>query len=416
MPGGSLKIGIVGGSIAGCTAAIELLRAGHNVVVYERFTGRLKGRGAGIGTPVSVLHQLIDRDLIDLNIPYLHVEEMRHYGKVSGGPPTGRLAWRASQQMEFLNWSDLWRNLRSRVADTCYRDGLTVLSALSIEEGRSTLMLEGGQVEEYDLVIFADGYRSLGRRLILPGTQVSYRGYVLWRGVLAESALSDSEPLEGALSRVGFTSGHAVFNFVPADDGSVHLGQRQVNWALYEPIAPSELPGFLVDRDGYQRPGSLPPNKVRTEEVVRIKRFARHALPAYFSDVIAATEVVMAQPIYTTVTPSYFRGRICLAGDAGSFVQPFTTSGVFKAVSNAVGLADALSGSQSIDKALDEWSRAETLNASYMVALGAQLENALIWNIPDFGSMTEPDMRTWWESAARLPEDLYPPAGFETDE
>ena len=47
----SLRIGVVGGSISGCAAAIEMSRAGYEVTVFERSAKALKGRGAGIGTP-----------------------------------------------------------------------------------------------------------------------------------------------------------------------------------------------------------------------------------------------------------------------------------------------------------------------------------------------------------------------------
>ncbi len=30
------------------------------------------------------------------------------------------------------------------------------------------------------------------------------------------------------------------------------------------------------------------------------------------------------------------------------------------------------------------------------------------WCIPDFGRMDEAAMRTWWQEAAKLPEDMYP--------
>ncbi len=373
----SLHIGIVGGSIAGCTAAIELSRAGHLVTVYERSTGELLGRGAGIGTPISVLQELIVRELIDLDMPYLHIDEIGHYGRTPSGAPTGRLAWRASLQMEWLNWSDLWRNLRKRVPDNSYVQGVSVQSAITTEQNQAILLLEGGKVEEFDLVIFADGYRSLGRRLILPGAQVLYRGYVLWRGVLPESALRDVEPLEGALCRVGYTSGHASFTLVPGVDGSVRIGQRQINWAFYEPMSASELPAFLVDRTGARLPESLLPGMIREVEQDRLKQFARSVLPTYFSEIVGASEIMMAQPIYTSEAPVYYRGRICLAGDAGSFVQPFTTSGVLKSVDNVVNLAKAMSRSPTVDEALASWSREEESNATYMTMLGRQLEDAL---------------------------------------
>jgi len=60
-----LKVGIVGGSIAGCTTAIELVRLGCDVTLYERTGEELKDRGAGIGVPPSVIDTFIRRDLVD---------------------------------------------------------------------------------------------------------------------------------------------------------------------------------------------------------------------------------------------------------------------------------------------------------------------------------------------------------------
>jgi len=65
-----LTVGIVGGSIAGCTVAIELVRLGCNVTLFERTGEELKDRGAGIGVPPSIIDTFISRDLVDADIPY----------------------------------------------------------------------------------------------------------------------------------------------------------------------------------------------------------------------------------------------------------------------------------------------------------------------------------------------------------
>ena len=44
-----LRVGIVGGSIAGCVTAIELARLGADVTVFER-SRHLQDRGAGLGS------------------------------------------------------------------------------------------------------------------------------------------------------------------------------------------------------------------------------------------------------------------------------------------------------------------------------------------------------------------------------
>jgi 2-polyprenyl-6-methoxyphenol hydroxylase-like FAD-dependent oxidoreductase len=52
-------VGIVGGSIGGCGTAIGLSRLGHRVVVFERSSGGLPSRGAGIATPSSVIDSMM---------------------------------------------------------------------------------------------------------------------------------------------------------------------------------------------------------------------------------------------------------------------------------------------------------------------------------------------------------------------
>lgn len=414
-PGQGLNIGIVGGSIAGCTAAIELTRAGHAVQVYERSRGELHGRGAGIATPVSAIEGLMDRDLIDLDMPYFHVECIPHIVRTTADEALGRTAWMSPAQIELFNWGDLFRNLRKRVPDEIYHQGCEVTSATNTVTDRVAVMLAddcepAARVDEFDLVIFADGYRSLGRRLIFPGADVRYRGYVLWRGLLEEAELEDTDPLEGMYCRVGYADGHCVFHFVPGAGGTVRAGQRWVNWGMYVPMPEGELPQFLVDKTGNRRPGSLPPGAMRPEEEERLKALAREALPPYFAGIVAASRNTYAQPIYTADVPAYYKGRICLAGDAGAFAQPFTAGGVLKGMNNAIGLVDALASERNVDEALAKWNVEETITGTRIYYLGQQLEGALIWGIPDFAEMSEPEMKEWWEKAAKLPEDLFPPA------
>ena len=52
------RVAVIGGSIAGCAAAIALRRAGCEVTVFERSQGALRARGAGIIVPRPLLAQL----------------------------------------------------------------------------------------------------------------------------------------------------------------------------------------------------------------------------------------------------------------------------------------------------------------------------------------------------------------------
>ena len=54
-----IKVGIVGGSIGGLTAACLLRSLGHEVSIFERSTKKLAQRGAGIGVLEAASRLLI---------------------------------------------------------------------------------------------------------------------------------------------------------------------------------------------------------------------------------------------------------------------------------------------------------------------------------------------------------------------
>ncbi len=402
-----MRVGIVGGSIAGCSAAIELRRAGHTVTVSERSRGGLKGRGAGIGTPTAALQTLVSRDLIGETTPRFSVSRHPLVGRRDSDDRYGHCALTLPLSMALLNWGDLWSELRARVPDAAYVEGRTI-TGVRQTDGEVVLSAADGWNESYDLVLFADGYRSVGRRALFPDTEMSYRGYVLWRGVLEERLLSDNSPLETALYRLHYKGlpGNAVFYLVPGEGGSTDVGKRLVNWACYLPVAPEELPDFLVDRNGQRQEHSLPPGSMRIAEERRLKGVMAEHLPSYFAEIITASRDSFVQPIYSGTVPAYARGRVALLGDAGAVAPPFTGSGVFKAMMNAVDLATALGGSRSVDEALAQWSAEQTQRGNRLAALGNQMERAFVWEAPDLSSMTEAEAQAWWTKSIAFPEEF----------
>jgi len=402
-----VRIGIVGGSIAGCTAAVTLGRGGHDVTVFERSEGGLTGRGAGIGTPRGTVEALIARGLIGADTPRFMASEHPLASRGSTEDRYGHRALVLPLDMALLNWGDLWKQLRSRLPDESYREGHEVVSAEQRGDRVEVVVASHGR-SSFDLLVSADGYQSLGRRALFPELRPSYRGYVLWRGVLDESRLSESGPLETALYRLHYKGlpGNAVFYFVPGERGSTKAGERWVNWACYVPVPGAALSDFLTDRHGRVHQHSLPPGSMRLDEEARLESLMAEHLPPYFAEIVSASSDTFAQPIYTVEVPDNAVGRVALVGDAGAVAQPFTGSGVFKAMMNALDLADALGGGDDPDSALRRWSREQATRGRRLIALGAQMEAAFVWDAPDFSTMSEPEARTWWTEAISFPEEF----------
>ena len=122
-----MRVGIIGGSVAGCAIAALLHRAGHDVTVFERSESDLVSRGAGIGTPTAVWQDMMARGLIDGTLSACRADYMRYVTRGSG---TGQPRWLGNAggrgSLMLLNWAHLYQCLRRGVPDDLYRSASTI--------------------------------------------------------------------------------------------------------------------------------------------------------------------------------------------------------------------------------------------------------------------------------------------------
>jgi 2-polyprenyl-6-methoxyphenol hydroxylase-like FAD-dependent oxidoreductase len=377
---GGVRVGIVGGSIAGCTAAACLLRAGFDAVVLERSAHRLEERGAGIWLPATLGETLRNAGLIDrdLRTPSARAREWR---LPDGTSRYGRLAFEQAVSTEMHHWGLLLGNLRRRVPDEHYRTGAAV-AGLALGRDGASVTLTDGSVLDFDLLVGADGYRSAMRRQLFPEVEPAYAGYPAWRGIIDESVVDDVAPVEGMVQMVGVPRGHAGFYIVPGQNGDMTPGKRRLNWLIYDGGASPAVAG----RDDLGRVvlDAVPPGSLSPEQLAYLGDLARRHFPPWHRDVILSTPDPYMQNIYDLALDRYVRGRVCLIGDAATIARPHTGSGAAKAMQDALALADALSTGGSLEDGLRSFQEQRAPAGNGLVRLGQDLGQEQVLGAPDW--------------------------------
>jgi 2-polyprenyl-6-methoxyphenol hydroxylase-like FAD-dependent oxidoreductase len=392
-----VRVGIIGGSIAGCATAALLHRAGHDVTVFERSESDLVSRGAGIAAPTTAWQDMMAHGLIDASLPACRADYFRF---VTREPGTRRQRWLGDVQASFtlLNWAHLYQCIRGCVPDDLYRRASTV-ELVEVRPQGTTLHFRPGGSLDFDLVVCADGYRSMGRSLVDPGVTPRYRGMVLWRGLLPESDI-DADALDSCNGqRVLYQGGHGVAYYIPGPERSTEPGRRLLMWGYYLQVPEGALSSVLVDDQQRQQSSSVPFGKVHPEVKAAFESRLADLLPASLFDLVQRCGNSSIQAIYSVAARCYARDRVCLAGDAGAVFPPFTGSGVLRAVANVTSLADALAGTAAVDEGLRQWGEAQVQAAAQVTQVAERTERSAVFDMPDLAAMPTAATNDWMSAA-----------------
>ena len=333
---GPLRIAVAGGSIGGLCAGLALRGAGFDVQIYERISGPMETRGAGI---------VVQGELIDLlrthgvnTLPTTRCR-VRRYLSAEGGD--GKVQ-RAPQ--EFTSWEAIYRTLVDAFPSDRYHRG-AMLTDFGGGKGAVRAHIDGHGVVEADVLVAADGAQSPTRRHFLPDLSSTYAGYVAWRGTLDET---NAPPDLVRFFDDAFTfcearsAGHILVYFIPGDGGDTTPGRRRLNWVWYVGVNEADLPRILVDRDGRQHHASLPFGSTPDSAVRDLRDLARREVHPMLAALVAATRQPFLQTIADVAPTRTVFGRVCLLGDAAFVVRPHTAGATAKAARDAVTLARAL--------------------------------------------------------------------------
>ena len=366
------RVIVVGGSLVGLIAANLFHRLGWEVAVFERTTGALEGRGAGI----TVLPGLVEGfRAAGVNEAALDAALGIELPVRVALDRAGRIVAERRFSQVMTSWRHLYELLKAVLPKHLYHSGVTV-ERIEQNDARVTACLANGERIDADLLIGADGLRSTVRDQLLPELKPYYPGYIAWRCLTDESALPAAT--HAALFQrysVCIAPGEQGIGYaVPGQDGSLKPGNRQYNVVWYHPVEAADLAQLMTDDSGRHHASGIAPSHLSGRVRQEMLQKAQVRLAPQFAEAIQHARIHFLQPILDLESPRLVFGRVVIIGDAAFVARPHVAMGVPKGAGDAIALVLAVQhGGSNILSALDQFEAQRLRVGRAIVARGRYL-------------------------------------------
>lgn len=353
-----MKALITGAGIGGLATGIALREAGLDVDIFER-SQQLREVGAGLMIWPNGTRSL---KALGVDVPAQKVRAIvlrSSRGGVLMESPVEDISRRYGSDVEFVHRAELRAALAKRLAPVAVHLGAEVVG-FEDRGDHVQVNLSDGRVQSGDLLVGADGLRSVVRARLLGDGDPIYLGSTVWRGVVS----SDGIPLERGVGVNWVGRGAEFLGFYVGDD--------RIYWAgvTKEPRGEKAGPGGhkqdLLDRFG-DWPDAVPALIEATDDAA-----------------ILRNDMYDRRPV-----ARWSAGRVTLVGDAAHPMTPNQGQGACQALEDAVALGESLKQCSNLTAAFTMYEALRMKRANSAVTLsrqatrGVQLENRLACAIRD---------------------------------
>ena len=174
---------VVGAGIGGLSAGIGLQRAGLDVTVFERMR-ELREVGSGLTLWTNAMRALGKLGVADpIRSRGAVVESLENwawYGKQLGGDKFGTQGYG-------IHRGELQAGLAAALRPGTLQLGVQC-TGFAQDKGGVTVRLGEGREERADLLVGADGIKSVVRAGLFGEGEMRYSGYTCWRGICPAAA------------------------------------------------------------------------------------------------------------------------------------------------------------------------------------------------------------------------------------
>lgn len=369
----SPRVAVIGGSLTGPVAALSLLARGFNDVhVYEATPQAVTLAGGVIGLQHPALSALEDvgigqDEIIPTGSEQIIQIQVRDHRTVD--------RTRRIYPGRNTTWTLLNAALKRRMPAANYHASKRLKEVRESDSGPATLIFADGSDALADLIIFADGRKSFGRKLLDPGRKLTYAGYVAHRGMMMGVL---PELVDAFYS---FQPERALFNTFPA---LTLDGQLKLDWTFFLDTRVDQFTQFFGDTP--TRRTFVFPKQVSPDAVRFVNEEARRRLPSTEARVVHDTTERMAAPIVDIDPPTQMvwplgKARAVLVGDALAPPRPHTGQGANRGIDQVADLALTLRQhtrwGADLDAALSAWEGRHIPVVAQYLGLGQRIGRKL---------------------------------------
>ena len=358
---------IIGGSIAGLFTANALIQKGWNVTVHEKVESPLSGRGAGIATYDELA------DLVFKATGNNQVLGTKAKTRVSLDIK-GNINSSYDYPQVYTSWQHLFSLLRNNIKNSKYFMNDDCIKIIQDNES-TTALFSNGKKKKSDIIIIANGMKSVIRKYVDQNAIPQYAGYIGWRGVVNEKDISvESLKILSEYFVVVLPFNQQIASYPIAGEGEnpFDKGNRRINWIWYKPATEKNLKKLFLGKSGKQYNDGIPPNEIRDQVLKELLFEAKNILPPQMYELIIKTSQPLIQPIYDLESNFMVNKRLITIGDAAFTARPHVGMGVTKAAIDAFSLSNSLSSNNYLNS-LSKWEKDRIKAGKFLVNRSREL-------------------------------------------
>lgn len=384
-----MRIVIVGAGIGGCTAALALSRAGHDVVVLER-AASVSPLGAGLQISANARRVLVDLGLGDefssiaTEPTRIVVRRWQDDAVIGESALTGVHDAQFGHAYASVARNDLARILvdaASRTQNVDLRFGAGVDSVTV--DGPRVSVRSGADNIDADVVVGADGIHSVVRAMVSGRDSPRFSGWAAYRAQVPRERV-DHLPVE-TTNRVG-PGAHVVSYFIGRDRSHMNLVfiAPETEWTGESWTEQTSVQSLRTAFDGWS---------VELQQLIDAVEEPVYKWALYDREPLA----------------TWCNGPVALLGDAAHPMLPFMAQGACQAIEDAAVLARCLLPSSTepaeITRALKQYEATRMERATRIQSVS--YFNRVVFHYPDGDDQRARDEMFGSDSWSRATDWVY---------